>query len=216
MALKVVGAGFGRTGTLSLKNALEMLGVGPCYHMVEVFKNPGHADLWSAAADGPSDWDKLFAGYGSTVDWPSTSFWREIADHYPESKIILTVRSTESWIKSVQNTIFQAINAPAPEDNPIAAAQVHMARKLVAERTFGGKMDDSAHLGAVYERHNEEVRRTAPASRLLVYEVREGWEPLCKFLGLPVPAAEFPRVNSTDEFLANSAARRAGGAPSAH
>lgn len=205
MTIKVIGAGFGRTGTLSLKIALEMLGFGPCYHMMEVFQNPGHSELWSAAADGNVDWEKLFTGFSSTVDWPSTYFWRELANHYPDAKIILTHRSTESWIKSVQATIFQHIQGDPTDDKPAVAAQRRMAQKLVQQGTFGGNVEDRAHLAKVYEAHNEEVRRTIPADRLLVYEVKEGWAPLCKFLGVPVPPVAYPKVNSTEEFQARVA-----------
>jgi len=206
MTLKVVGAGFGRTGTLSLKIALEMLGIGRCYHMAEVFQNPGHAELWSAAADGNVDWETLLAGYGAAVDWPSTYFWRELANYYPDAKIILTHRSTQSWIKSAKETIFGALGPPTPDDKPHVASQKIMGRKLVNDRTFGGNVEDPAHLAAVYEKHNDEVRRTIPAERLLVYQVSEGWEPLCKFLGLPVPAVDYPKVNSTEEFKSRVAA----------
>lgn len=210
MTMKVIGAGFGRTGTMSLKLALEILGVGPCYHMAEVFKNPGHADLWAAAADGDVNWEKLLAGYNSTVDWPSTSFWRELADYYPDAKIILTVRSTESWIKSAHDTIFRAMMADPPEGNPMMAAQIRMTQKLIVHGTFGGDVADPANLAKVYEAHNEEVRRTVPADRLLVYESRQGWEPLCKFLGIPVPTVDYPKVNSTEEFQSRVAQHRAG------
>lgn len=205
MTLKVVGAGFGRTGTLSLKIALEMLGVGRCYHMAEVFQNPGHADLWSAAADGKVDWETLFAGYGATVDWPSTYFWRELANYYPDSKIVLTHRPTQSWIKSAKDTIFAIIGTPAPENNPVLAAQKNMVKKLIVDGTFGGNVDDPVHLAAVYEKHLDEVRRTIPAERLLVYQVGEGWGPLCNFLGIPVPAVDYPKVNSTEEFNSRAA-----------
>ncbi|HMY15309.1 MAG TPA: sulfotransferase [Polyangium sp.] len=206
MSLKVIGAGFGRTGTLSLKAALEILGFGPCYHMVEVFKHPGHAEAWSAAADGNVDWEKLLAGYPSTVDWPSTSFWRELTTAYPEAKVILTVRSTESWVKSAQNTIFKNISEPVVEDGSPRAAQRRMAQRLVRDNDFGGNLEDPEHIGKVFEAHNEEVRRTIAAERLLVYESGQGWEPLCRFLGVPVPAVEYPKTNSTEEFQARVAA----------
>jgi hypothetical protein len=203
MTLSVIGAGFGRTGTLSLKLALEMLGLGPCYHMVEVLKKHRHAERWSAAAERAPDWDKLLFGYGSAVDWPSTCFWRELADHYPSAKIVLTVRSSESWLRSMQATVFETLRAPRPSDaDPAAAAHADMLKKLILDRTFGGDIDDGPRAVAAYERHNEEVRRALPAERLLVYQVGEGWEPLCRFLGVPVPAAAFPQVNSTDEFRA--------------
>lgn len=205
MTLAVIGAGFGRTGTLSLKIALEMLGLGPCYHMMEVFKNPGHAALWSAAADGDVDWEKLFTGYQSTVDWPSTFFWRELTEVYPNAKVILTLRSTESWIKSTTSTIFKVMAAEdGTEEPPHVIGSRNMAKKLVFERTFGGNVEDHAHLAKVYEAHIEEVKRTISADRLLVYESREGWEPLCKFLGIPVPAMPYPKVNTTEEFQARA------------
>lgn len=205
MTLAVIGAGFGRTGTLSLKIALEMLGLGPCYHMMEVFKNPEHAALWSAAADGNVDWEKLFTGYQSTVDWPSTFFWRELIEVYPNAKVILTLRSTDSWIKSATSTIFKVMGADGDDDeaSPVNASR-DMAKKIVFERTFGGNVEDHAHLTKVYEAHIEEVKRTIPADRLLVYESREGWEPLCKFLGIPVPDMPYPKVNSTEEFQARA------------
>src|SRR5688572_16478800 len=126
MALKVIGAGLGRTGTLSMKLALEMLGLGPCYHMIEVFKNPPHANLWSAAADGPGDWDAIYQGYQSTVDWPSAHFWRELTNSYPDAKVILTIRSTESWINSMQQTILKVLQAGPPEGIPVDDARMHM------------------------------------------------------------------------------------------
>ncbi len=204
MALKILGAGFGRTGTLSLKLALEKLGFGPCYHMSEVFQNPGHADRWAEAIDAPNstDWEALLSGYVSAVDWPSTYFWKELAAFYPEAKVILTERSPESWYKSCKSTIFQAIS-PEP-DNSVRGRQQMMARKMVIERTFGGGWEDEAHVISVFQRHNEEVRRTIEPGRLLVYSVGEGWEPLCRFLGVPVPAFEFPKVNSTEEFRARA------------
>lgn len=200
MGLRIVGAGFGRTGTLSMKLALEMLGLGPCYHMHEVFRNPTHPDIWSAAADGPADWDTLLADYQSTVDWPSTFFWRELADHYPEAKVILTVRSTESWLNSMQQTILKVMQGEPPPGVSLDEPQHRMARKLVRERTFGDIIDDLDHVASVYERHNEEVRRSIPAARLLVFDVKQGWEPLCKFLELPVPDAPFPKVNAAEQF----------------
>jgi hypothetical protein len=208
VALTVVGAGFGRTGTLSLKLALEQLGLGRCYHMLEVFQSPGHTAQWQAAADGKRvDWDALFAGYGAAVDWPACHFWRALAAHYPEAKVLLTVREPGSWYKSVSDTIYQAMVRPLPaEAPPEVRAQLAMARKIVVEQTFGGRFEDRAHALAVYERHNEAVRREIPRERLLVYQVAEGWEPLCRFLGRPVPAAPFPRTNTTEDFLARFAA----------
>lgn len=194
MALSVIGAGFGRTGTMSLKLALEALGVGPCYHMIEVFKNPEAPGWWSAAADGNPDWERIFEGYVSTVDWPNATFYRELADAYPEAKVILTERDPQAWFESTQSTIF-ARDVSDPPANPFD----EMVSKVIV-RLFDGRMHDRDHVISVFERHNREVRETIPANRLLVYEVAQGWEPLCAFLGKPVPAGPMPKVNSTDEF----------------
>lgn len=204
MALQVIGAGFGRTGTLSLKGALETLGMGPCYHMVEVIANPSHVAPWRAATRGdPVDWDALFAGYGATVDWPACAFWRELLAHWPDAKVILTVRDPQRWHRSVMQTIYHALTAELPPDAPQTLREHRrMIQELVLERTFDGRLEDPDHAIAVYERHNAQVRREVPPERLLVFEVAEGWAPLCRFLGRPEPSEPFPRVNSGDEFRA--------------
>ncbi len=201
MALSVLGVGFGRTGTLSLKIALEKLGIGPCYHMMEVFRNPAHVELWDAAADGESiDWDGLFTGYAAAVDWPACYFWRELAECYPDAKVLLTVRDAERWYQSVHDTIYQELTRTIIEDDPLLQARRAMGRKVVLERTFGDRFADRAHALEVFRKHSEQVQAAIPAERLLVYEVSEGWEPLCHFLGLPAPDEAFPRVNTTDSF----------------
>jgi hypothetical protein len=201
MPLSVIGAGFGRTGTLSLRIALERLGLGPCYHMLEVFQHPKHIRLWDRAADGkPVDWEKLLGGYRSAVDWPVCAFYWELAMRYPEAKVILTVREPESWYRSAAETILRVMTQPLPEGDAVLQAQLRMARKLIVEQTLGGWYENREHAIAVYERHNAAVKRTIPPERLLVYEVAHGWEPLCRFLGLPVPEEPFPQVNTTEEF----------------
>jgi hypothetical protein len=203
MALAVIGAGFGRTGTLSLRDALERLGLGPCYHMYEVVQNPEHADFWQRAADGePVDWDQLLGRYGSAVDWPVCSFWAELAAHYPDAKVILTVRDPGRWFESAWRTIFPRIMRPVAADDEVGRRRARMQRQLIVERTFGGDIQDPEHAMAVLLRHIETVKRGLPPERLLVYEVKEGWPPLCRFLGLPVPAAPFPHVNATEKFRA--------------
>jgi hypothetical protein len=202
MTLKVIGAGFGRTGTLSLKLALEQLGFGPCYHMVEVFKNPAAAQWWIDAADGRPDWAKIFAGYNSTVDWPSCTYYAELADAYPDARVILTERDPEAWFTSTQNTIFPNA-APPDTDKPFD----QMFRKVVG-RLFDNCMREHDHVIDVFKRHNADVRRRVPAERLLVYEVAQGWEPLCRFLGVPVPATPMPQTNSTEEFVRRRAGTR--------
>lgn len=202
MTLKVIGAGLGRTGTMSLKLALEQLGFGPCYHMTEVFKNPQAPRWWIEAAEGRPAWEKIFEGYAATVDWPNATFYAELADHYPQAKVILTERDPEAWFRSTQATIFADGAAPPIPDF------AEMNEKVI-RRLFDGRMHDHDHVIGVYLRHNAEVRRRIPAERLLVYDVAEGWEPLCRFLGVDVPQAPMPKVNSTEEFQAARAARAA-------
>ena len=199
MPLSVIGAGLGRTGTMSLKLALERLGHGPCYHMKEVFAHlDAHVPMWDRAADGERvDWDVLFEGYRAAVDHPAAGFYRELAAHYPEAKIILTVRDPERWFQSFTSTILHPMTEPLPDH---LVAWGTMVRKAILDRVFAGNVADKTHVIASYERHNEEVKRTVPPERLLVYEVAQGWEPLCQFLEAPVPDEPFPMANTTDEF----------------
>lgn len=201
MALALVGAGFGRTGTKSLKLALERLGFGPCHHMYEVRRNPEQLPFWQAAAAGRlPDWDEVFAGYRACVDWPAAAFWREIAEHYPAAKVLLTVRPEDAWIDSIYATIYPRMRDCETLESGHARASMSMARSLIVERTFGGRLDDREHAKAVFRAHNETVRRSVPPERLLVYRVGEGWEPLCRFLDVPIPDDAFPHINSTEEF----------------
>ena len=200
MTLKVIGAGLGRTGTLSLKLALETLGFGPCYHMVEVFSNPQAPGWWAATADGAGPgWETIFAGYGSTVDWPSASYYRQLAEAYPDAKVILTERDPEAWFQSTQETIFNQGHGP-PRSSDIEA----MINNVIG-RMFDGKLNDRDRLIAGFRAHNAEVRRVIPAERLLVYFAADGWGPLCDFLEVPLPAEAMPNVNSTQEFKARFA-----------
>ncbi len=196
MTLEVIGAGFGRTGTLSLKLALEKLGVGPCHHMMEVIGKPEHIQLWQQAAEGVNvDWSEVFAGYQSAVDWPVCAFWKELAEVYPEAKFILSLRDANKWFDSADATIFAGMRKFDGKD-----PHGKMVNTLVVENTFGGNVDDRASAIEVFEKHNEEVRNTLPADRLLVFEAADGWAPLCEFLGVPVPNEPYPRSNSTEDF----------------
>jgi len=201
MTLRLIGAGLGRTGTLSAKVALERLGFGPCYHMVEVFKNPAHIPIWERANEGqPVDWEALFAGYASTVDWPACKFWRSLADEYPEAKVLLTVRDAEAWYESAAKTIFQIDERVITTE--VGRLQIAMAHKIV-HASFPRGLGDKAHCIDVYRRHNEEVQRVL-GDRVLTYDVADGWVPLCTFLGVAVPEEPFPRTNSTEEFRART------------
>ncbi|HEX3809157.1 MAG TPA: sulfotransferase [Rhizomicrobium sp.] len=206
MALKVIGAGFGRTGTMSLKLALEQLGFVPCYHMMEVFSHPGHAERWEAIARGaPADWHEFLSDYEAAVDWPASHFYRELAAAFPDAKVILTERDPEKWYASISQTIFESImrNPDNVELPPERRAQAKMGKYLIGEQTFANNLEKT-HVLDVYRRHNEEVKRVIPRERLLVYDAPQGWAPLCEFLGVPVPQAPYPRTNSTDEFRARA------------
>jgi hypothetical protein len=208
MALDVVGAGLGRTGTNSLKVALEMLGFGPCHHMFEVRNRPEQVAFWAAAARGErSDWDTAFEGFKATVDWPSAYFWKPIAAHYPKARVILSVRPVDSWVKSIHATIHESLKRRGDRPTKELREQGEMAFDIIERRMFGGRLGDAAHAAAVFRAHVAEVKATIAPERLLVYDVAEGWEPLCRHLGVPVPSAPFPRTNSTEEFRARAAAR---------
>ena len=201
MPLKIVGTGLGRTGTLSLKGALEQLGFGPCHHMMEVFQHPESVPLWVEAGQGKPNWDAIFKDFSSMVDYPGCKFWRELAAYYPNAYVLHSVRDPNEWFDSTQATIFSdsspAVNAPPPM-RPFFSM-------ITGE--FGDKIHDRDYMTAYFKRHTEEVVRTIPKDRLLVYEAGQGWAPLCKFLGVPVPAEPFPQVNTREEFIARVAAR---------
>lgn len=201
MTLSIIGAGFGRTGTTSLKLALEKIGRGPCYHMMEVFQNPAHIDLWNQAADGRPNWDTVFDGYASAVDWPASAFYQQLLDQYPDARVILTARDSDKWYQSVSDTIYASSIRPLRDtDPPFLPAHRAMAQTVVWDGIFGGRFDDKAHAIATYERHNAKVQEQVPSDRLLVFEPGEGWAPLCAFLGCDVPSEPFPRANTTEEF----------------
>lgn len=201
MTIKVIGAGFGRTGTLSMKYALEMLGFVKCYHMMEVGMHPTHTQVWLDLAHGKEiGWETLFDGYQASVDWPSANFWREQMAAYPEAKVLLTLRDPDRWYDSVMNTIWKVSSGNRDNPDKRAQASAKFAFDVIWDRVFDGRMEDKAHVLACYEAHNQEVIDTVPDDMLLVYEPGQGWEPLCEFLEVPVPAEDYPHVNSTDEF----------------
>lgn len=194
MSLSVVGAGLGRTGTASLKVALEMLGLGRCHHMSEVFGSPEQIGLWTRAAAGKPDWPAIFNGYGAAVDFPTSAFWRELAAFYPDAKVILSLRDPEKWYESTQETILSPLAAKSMPQMPFAPVV-----KNVVWRFFDDRIHDHDHMIGAFNRHNEAVKREIPKDRLLVFDAKDGWAPLCAFLGKKVPAEPFPRVNSKEE-----------------
>lgn len=205
MTLQVIGAGFGRTGTLSMKAALEHLGYDKCHHMVEVLMtdDPTQLDYWDAVGKGERPgWDKIFEGYQASVDFPSSIYWKELAEAYPEAKVVLTVRSFESWYKSATGTIY-AVGKKQPAWTrliPKPRKIDRMTKNVIWTGKFDGKFEDKAHAEKVWNAHIDEVKTTLPPERLLVFEVKDGWEPLCAFLGKPVPERPFPRVNDAEQF----------------
>ncbi len=197
--MKVIGAGFGRTGTLSLKQALEELGFGPCYHMQEVMRRPSHVRLWLDYAEtGNAPWGESFDRFGSGVDYPVANVWAELAEHYPDAKVILTVRDPERWWESTNSTVYGFRTAFAPWFRvavPHIGRFVEMVETYVWAGLFGGRFADRDHAIAVFNEHSDLVRSTCPPERLLEFEVAQGWEPLCAFLDVPVPDKPFPHVN---------------------
>lgn len=196
--MKVVGAGLGRTGTNSLKLALERLLGEPCYHMIEVFAHPEHVAMWHQAAVGDMpNWDELFAGYGAAVDWPAAAYWKPQSEAYPDALILLSTRDSESWWKSCDNTIFQVFRSA---DEKMPSDWTAMVKEMF-NQFAGGRLDKASAIAA-FERHNDTVRATAPPDRLLEWHAGDGWEPICRALGVDVPDEPFPHVNTTAEFRA--------------
>lgn len=200
--MRLIGAGYPRTGTMSTKAALEHLGLAPCYHFVTQFERPQDIDVWQAAAEGkPVDWMALFADFQSAVDWPESIFYKRLMEVYPDAKVLLNVRDPEAWYESVSTTVYPASRAglSAPEESAAGHAG-RVLDTLAWQGLFHGRFEDKPYAIAVYERHNQEVKDHVPADRLLVWEVKEGWAPLCRFLDLDVPDAPFPRLNDAESF----------------
>jgi len=206
--MRVIGAGFGRTGTMTLKAALEQLGAGPCYHMIEVlWGDTSRLPLWQAAANGEAtDWEKVFEGFESTVDWPGCTFWEPLMEVFPEAKVLLTVRDPEAWYESARNTIYASLIAGQKgelkegNEEPPSPEAFGMISTLIWQGTFHGKFEDKAYAIEQFNAHNEAVKRRVPPERLVVHEVKEGWKPLAQMLGVPEPQAEFPRLNDKVAF----------------
>ena len=207
MAMTVIGTGVGRTGTYSLKLAINRLGLGPCHHMEAVIQNmPAQVPLWAAALEGRADWDAIYQGFNSAVDWPSAAFYRELANAYPSAKFVLTHRDPENWADSFGSTIYQVITK-RDRFPPHMQAWLAMAYGVVAKSGFPAGLNCESLIKA-FIAHNDAVKAAIPSDRLLIYQVKDGWAPLCQFLDTPVPPEPFPRSNSRDEFW-----ERLGGPP---
>lgn len=213
MSIKIIGTGMGRTGTHSLKLALEQLGFGKCYHMAELFQHPECLTYFEKAENGEEvDWDSLFVGYNSAVDYPVTRYYKQLMKKYPDAKMIHTYRDPESWYQSASQTI---IWASKPSFGRILKMMIKLPfapelRKQMPVLKFNGKLvenefgKDYKNKEAVigfYNRHNEDVLKTVPKEKLLVFDPKNGWEPLCNFLGVAVPSTPYPKSNTRDEFI---------------
>lgn len=185
-----------------MKQALEILGLSPCHHMEEVFADPAQVDLWVAWTAGqPVDLTRMFAGYRAQVDWPGAHVWRELAVAYPDAKVIHTLRPAEKWWASFSRTIGKLMTHHRSIDlPPHLVAMMGVGEEIIGRRTFDGKWTDRDTALAAFARREAEVRAAIPAERLLVFDVAQGWEPLCAFLGKPVPDRPFPNKNQTEEF----------------
>jgi hypothetical protein len=210
--VKVIGAGLPRTATLTQKISLEMLGTGPCYHMVNILSEPAIIQQWSDALEGSPDWDKIFAGFQASVDWPGAFFWRELADYYPDAKVLLSVRDGRAWARSMHDTIWGVLYGDTMMRDLSAARgrvdsgwyqYIDVIKEMWRQSGLLGVIENGFEIDALagaMERHNAEVIATVPASRLLVWSPADGWAPLCEFLEVPVPDAPLPRVNDSSMF----------------
>ena len=206
--MKVIGAGFGRTGTMSQKAALEQLGFGPSFHMIDIVRRPELLPGWQGAVDGEDvDWQELLAGWESTVGWPACTLWEQIWAAFPDAKVLLSVRDAEAWYASCMKSIHASAQAASRGELEGGSVEVSpeamtMINGLIWNGTFKGHFEDKDFAIGVYEAHNEDVKSKVPADTLLVYEVTEGWEPLCEFLEVPVPNGPMPHLNDATSFRA--------------
>ena len=204
--MKVIGAGFGRTGTLSLKIALEVLGFGKCYHMKSVIKRPKHIRTWLDAGRGkPIDWDFLFKHFNATVDFPASLFYDELKHKYPDAKVILTIRDPDTWYKSTKRTIY-TVPSIVPQwfkrIIPPMEQFIKMNELLIWNGLFKNKFSDRKFAIRIFNEHIQNVRRHTPKEDLLIFNVKDGWQPLCDFLGVPIPKTiPFPHVNTSDNMI---------------
>jgi len=215
MSIKIIGAGFPRTGTNTLRESLEMLGFNKTYHMKQLLVHPENLHYWTTLREThTTDWDGLYDGYEATVDFPCYPWYKEHMKRYPDAKVILSLRPFEDWYTSFSSTIWKAQNPP-PEQQAAMAERVasdprlqkvmkvmDFAKVAIIHDHFQDRFADKEYMENVFNDHNEEVKNYVPADKLLVYDVREGWEPLCKFLDVEVPGEPLPHTNKKEDFQA--------------
>ncbi len=203
--MKVIGSGFGRTGTLSLQAALQQLGFGPCYHMVEVMRHRGHAHAWLRIARGePADWRALFRNFEATVDFPACVYYAELLREFPQAKVVHSVRNKADWYRSSRETIYQSrtvFPSWSRRMSSLIDGLLEMTERIVWNGVFEGRFEDEKRAQEIFDEHTARVCATVPAEQLLVFDVREGWAPLCRFLGVAIPDAPFPNVNDRASML---------------
>ena len=208
--MKLIGAGLPRTGTLSQKVALDILGLGPCYHMVNVIGDLDLAPQWRRALAGDPQWESIFDGFNATVDWPGSFFYQELVDAYPDAKVLLSVRDSESWTRSMRETIWGVLygdilirhlsSARSAIDPKWRDYIELMSEMWQRSGLLQGENTTAESMATAMERYHDEVQRSVPPDRLLVWSVSEGWEPLCEFLDVQVPEIPFPHLNDANEF----------------
>jgi hypothetical protein len=208
--MKVFGTGFGRTGTMSLKIALEKLGIGPCYHMQEIVSHPSHIKIWYNISRGASpNWNRLFKNFNSGVDFPISIFYEELVNEFPDAKFILTLRDFDTWYKSTANTIYKVPSMLPGWFKRVAypiRLFIEMQVNLIWVGLFNNNFSDKESTRVVYNEHIARVKKTIPADRLLIYHINEGWGPLCAFLNVDIPESiPFPKTNDTAKMLRNFA-----------
>ncbi|QMU28150.1 sulfotransferase family protein [Adhaeribacter radiodurans] len=215
MSIKIIGAGLPRTGTNTLKESLERLGYNKTYHMKELLVHPENLHHWLTLKEtGMTKWEELYNGYEATVDFPGYPWYKEHMKQYPDAKVILTIRPFEKWYTSIYSTIWQA--GPQNISQKIAMMSkllfnphlrsVIKCVKFAKGTIFGvhlqGQFEDKVFAEKIFDKHIADVKAYVPADKLLVYDVSEGWAPLCKFLGVPEPNESFPHLNKKENFKA--------------
>jgi hypothetical protein len=207
--MKLIGAGLPRTGTLSQKVALETLGLAPCYHMVNVLGDLDRAQVWCRALEGEEPWEEAFEGFQASVDWPGSFFYKQLIEAYPDAKVILSVRTADSWERSMHKTIWGLFYGDTLMRDMSSArgrvdsqwyGYIDMMKKMWLRSGLIKSATEPKLMTSAMESFNDEVRQTVPPERLLVWSASDGWDPICEFLDVPVPATPFPHLNDGDEF----------------